>query len=56
MRHEPVTLIMEGIAIYEPGSNRQGTAAQHRDNTKWLVQYRPRLFIQAIAVLPPFPT
>jgi hypothetical protein len=39
MRHEPVTLIMKGIVTYEPGSNIQGTVAQHRDNTKWLVLY-----------------
>jgi hypothetical protein len=37
MRHEPVTLIMKGIVTHEPGSNIQGTVAQHRDSTKWLV-------------------
>jgi hypothetical protein len=36
MKYEPVTLIMKGIVIYEPGSNRQGTVACLRDNTKWL--------------------
>ena len=37
MRHEPVILIKKGIVIYEPGSNCQGTAAQHCDNTMWLL-------------------
>ena len=39
MRHEPVTLINKStrVVIYEPGLDRQGTVAQHRSNTKWLV-------------------